>query len=140
MRLINVYICPAAPRILFDLLAERPPSHWISHEKLPTWKEHCAFVRSQPFYLWYLLDSGGYVGALEVTEFNEIGIAIFERFQRRGCARRALELFMATHQPLPAIPARRNGRWLSNIACENHGSKQFFRVMGFREIQTTFAL
>ena len=91
------------------------------------------------FYLWYLLDSGGqYVGALEVTKLNEIGIAIFERFQRRGCARRALELFMATHTPLPGIPARRNGRWLANVACENHGSKQFFRAMGFKPLQETF--
>ena len=142
MRLIEVIpIDPDHVEFLYTLLAERPRANWISHEGMPSKEDHQAFVDANPFRYWYLIETqSGYVGALEVTDRNEIGIAILNAHQGRGLGREALAQFLATHQPLPPIKAVRNGHWLANVAADNHGSKLFFKAMGFKKIQETYAL
>ncbi len=141
MNFLNVYSTPSASGTLYRLLEERPRENWISHERMPTSEEHMVFVLSRPFRLWYLIEvNGEHVGALEVTDLNEIGVAIFKAHQRKGYARQALRLFLLRHEPLPAIPAKRNKRWLANIAVGNEASKAFFRKMGFRPLQETWQL
>jgi RimJ/RimL family protein N-acetyltransferase len=89
--------------------------------------------------MWYLIIvEGDAVGAIEVTDRNEIGVAVFDRYKRRGYATQALRLFMDTHRPLPAIPAIRNGHWLANVAMGNKPSRLFFWKAGFRPIQETY--
>lgn len=145
MKLVNVYHLKSAPVILYNLLAERPAENFISHEKMPTMAEHEEFMAANPFRYWYLLravDLQGpiYVGALEVTELNEIGLAVFKRYQGKGYGRAALKLFLAAHKPLPAIPARRSGKWLANIAPGNETGLRFFSKNGFKPIQETWVL
>lgn len=141
MKLLPVRGNPDAAGILYQLLEERPRGTWISHEKLPARDEHERFVEAHPFVHWYLIDNHGvYVGAIEVTDRNEIGVAILKQYQRKGFAYQALSLFLANHQPLPAIPAIRNGRWLANIAVRNGASKDFFSRMGFLPLQETWIL
>lgn len=152
MKLLPVSKRPVAGGILYELLKERPRENWISHEAMPTREEHEKFVESHPFAHWYLIalltvnaetmGVGGcvYVGAIEVTDRNEIGIAIFERYKRKGYAFEALSIFLREHRPLPAIPAVRNGRWLANIATHNDVSKDFFYRMGFSLLQETWVL
>ena len=141
MKLVPVYGDSNAAGVLYELLDERTVENRISHERMPTYAEHEAFIASHPFRYWYLIEvEGERVGALEVTDLNEIGVAILRRHQRRGYGRAALKLFLATHEPLPPIPAKRNGRWLANIAVSNEGSKAFFRKAGFVPLQETWAL
>lgn len=130
-----------APGILYELLAERPERAWISHKAMPTREEHEAFVADHPFLRWYLIENAGViVGSIEVTDRNEIGVAIFERYKRKGFAYLALTKFMATHTPLPAIPAVRNPHWLANIAADNEDGKDFFSRMGFSPLQETWVM
>ncbi len=147
MRLVSVYDEPHASAILYGLLAERPKANWISHKFMPSAKDHDAFVASRPFRFWFLISAvvtedrnaaHEYVGAIEVTELNEIGVAIFEQYQKRGFGRQALTMFMDSHHPLPPILAKRNGNWLANIAVKNEGSKEFFAKAGFKPLQETF--
>ena len=141
MRLVDVYLVENADILLYELLAERPHEHWISHERMPTFREHQAFIASHPFRYWLLVMSDmTYVGAIEVTDRNEVGIAILKRYQKRGLGSEALHKFIEDYQPLPAIPALRNGRWLANIAVGNESSEIFFRKMGFITIQKTMVL
>ncbi len=141
MRLVPVRGNPDAAGILYELLSERPKENWISHEAMPTREEHEKFVESHPFIHWYLIDNAGvYVGAIEVTDRNEIGVALFERYRRKGFGYQALTMFLANHKPLPPIPAIRNGRWLANIATKNEDSKEFFGRMKFRPLQETWVL
>ena len=141
MRLIDIYTAPLAALTLYKLLEERPRENWISHEIMPSWEDHCEFVESRPFYLWLLIEEEGTdFGAIEVTDRNEIGIALFRRYRRRGYGRQALGLFLDSYTPLPAIPALRNGRWLANVAPDKLASIEFFKRCGFRTIQHTLAL
>jgi hypothetical protein len=140
MKLVPVKDNPDAAPFLYELLSQRPEDNWISHEKLPTPGEHEAFVANHPFRYWYLIEEDdSYVGAIEVTDRNELGVSILRKYQRLGLAKAALTLFMASHDPLPPIPAVRNGHWLANIAIPNMVSKFFFKKMGFFPIQETWA-
>lgn len=141
MKLVDVYQSPHASAVLYQLLAERPKENFISHEKMPTLEEHEQFIASRPFRLWFLIEVEEFtVGAIEVTDLNEIGIAIFLKCQRWGYATQALNLFLSTHEPLPAIAAKRNGKWLANISTGNAGSKKFFKKLGFTPLQETLCL
>lgn len=141
MRLVKVDGNYEAQMVLYQLLQERPRKSWISHERMPSFEEHLRFINSHPFWYWYVINvDGSYVGSIEATDRNEIGVTILSRFVRVGYGRMALRLFFETHHPLPAIPARRNGHWLANIAVGNEDSKAFFRTMGFSPLQETWVL
>ncbi len=150
MILVNVYSLEGDPFLravskLYDILAERPLDHGISHKSLPSFAEHEDFVRSIPFRYWYLIQGGHhnddvYIGAIECLPTNEFGIHLLELYQGCGFGRQAVELFLSTHEPLPAIPAIRNGHWLANVAPANERAKEFFEKLGFHKIQETFEL
>lgn len=147
MKLLNAYTEQRAGNFLYELLSERPKENFISHQCMPTLDEHRLFMVTLPFRFWFLIEEmdvinrraeNVFVGAIEVTNLNEIGVSILKRYQRKGYGRQALILFMDAHHPLPAIKAKRNGRWLANIAPTNEGSKAFFGKCGFRPLQETW--
>lgn len=141
MRLTPVYGNDAAIDILYKLLEERPQSAWISHTKMPTRKAHARFVHRRPFAYWYLLEvDGQYVGALECNTQNELGVAVLNAHRGHAYGQEALRLFMQTHKPRVAIPAKRVGAWLANVSVHNSGSKMFFATMGFRPVQEVWRM
>jgi RimJ/RimL family protein N-acetyltransferase len=130
--LVNVYRVKAAPRILYDLLAERPAYANISHRKMPTVRQHGAFIRSRPYRCWYLIrHEAAYVGSIYLSRSDEIGVFIFARYRGQRLGPRAIELLMRKH------PRR---RYLANIAPGNKGSIRMFGRLGFRLIQHTYEL
>lgn len=140
MKLVTVNGNPDAAPFLFELLAERPRYAWISHGEMPSRSAHEEFVANHPFRHWYLIDNAGtYVGAIECTDRNEIGVHILQRYQKKGYAHMALAKFLATHTALPPVKAVRNGKWLANIACGNEAAKDFFHRMGFVPVQETWS-
>lgn len=139
MILVDVYATPDAVDVLYRLMAERPIESCVSHMRLPTMDEHVRFIATKPFRYWYLLQvDQHYVGALECTTQNEIGVSLLCEYRRNHYATEALNLFFQTHKPLPGIPAIRNENWLANIAMNNNGSKRFFAGIGFKPIQETW--
>ena len=126
---------------LYHILKERPIEHGISHKKMPSFSEHIEFMETKPFRYWYLVVIDGIsVGAIECLPTNEFGIHLLKEFQGKGFGRQAVELFLSTHEPLPAIPAVRNGHWCVNVAPANEGAAAFFKALGFHKIQETFEL
>lgn len=141
MKLIPISEHPDHKKILFDLLAERPSSAFISHKNMPTWEEHCAFVANHPYGVWYLIEGdeqGEVVGSVYMTKpprpsvaGNEIGIFIFQRFHGRGLATRAVKLLMEKHG---------SQRYLANIAPTNEASLELFKGLGFTLVQHTYEI
>lgn len=127
-------------RLLYDLLAERPPEANISHRAMPLLTEHAAFVLSKPYHAWYILETGGVmVGSIYLTDRNEIGVAILQAHQRHGLARQAI-LMLVTIGPLPPISSVRHGAFLANINPANARSIKLFEGLGFQHIQNTYRL
>lgn len=134
LSLVDVYSVRLDATIyLYDLLAERDPVANISHLAMPTFVEHFAFVKSKPYKAWYLImreEPRGPipVGAIYITEKNEIGISIKKVHQGQHYAKAAITALMEKH-PEP--------QYLANIAPGNARSVAMFEGLGFDLIQLT---
>lgn len=116
----------------------------ISHHEVPTWDEHCTFVRSKPYRFWEIVFEGdppkrmaGYVSA---TQRNELGIVLMPWARGKGVGTAALKDFMRRHHPLPPERGARNGHWLANINPANEPSIRLFAKLRARHIQNTYEL
>lgn len=138
----TVYHTPNALDVLYQLLAERTPEQSISHVAMPTHAEHRRFVMSAPYASWMLIEDDGlyrrlethpsaFVGSVYVSKANEIGIAIFKRYQRKGYGRAALEWARDTF---------RDRQLFANVNPDNEASIAFFERHGGVHIQNTFRL
>lgn len=130
MRLVDVYGHDEALDVLHHLLAEREPHQNISHKAMPTWEQHCAFVRSKPYAHWYLIDCGDITGATYLTHQREIGVGILRKHRGNGFARNAIRMLMERHP----------GTFLANISPANSESIKLFTGLGFNLIQSTYAI
>jgi RimJ/RimL family protein N-acetyltransferase len=140
VKLLDVYRVRDPHVFLYQLLDERPPEASISHHSMPTMEAHRAFVLSHPYRCWYIVQNGTglWVGAVYATFQNEVGIGVLREFQRQGYAKAAVRALLEEHGPLPSIPGRRAGRYLANVAPQNHPSHALFRALGGRLIQHTY--
>lgn len=118
-------------RFLFNLLSQRTPEENISHRKMPSYYEHIAFVQSEPYKEWYIIQNvkGVPVGSIYVTYQNEIGIFIEQLYRGDGYASAAL---------YGIITLNPDTKFLANINPENEKSKALFEKFGFTYIQNTY--
>lgn len=116
----------------FDLLREREPHENISHRVMPTWEEHCAYVRSRPHLAWYAFgprELGPWAGCIYLSYRREIGVGVRKGHRGRGYARAAILELMRLHP----------GRFLANINPRNEASIRLFESLGFGgPIQVTY--
>lgn len=131
LKLVDVYESRgAATLVLFELLSKRDPIANISHKRMPTFEEHCAFVVRKPYDAWCLIKANRqYIGATYLTRAGEIGISLFREHQGKGFGPRAVRMLMKRH------PRK---RFLANISQHNERSIAFFRKLGFTHIQNTY--
>jgi RimJ/RimL family protein N-acetyltransferase len=148
IRLVDVYQPNGEPSAravayLFDLIAQRMTEPEVNiSATMPTLEEHEAFVRRRPYRCWYLVEhSNVLVGYVSATHRNEIGVVLCKEQRGKGFGEQAVRLLMATHEPLPAVPSERRGRWIANVAPGNEHSQHLFRdKLGGKLIQVTFEL
>lgn len=140
VKLIDVRKYDDAVSLLWHLLEQRDPIVNISHKQMPSWDEHVAFVTGyraltgpkHDYESWYIVEVEGIaIGATYLTWRKEIGIHLFEEHRGHGYGRRAVLVLMTAHGP---------AKYVANIAPDNVKSQVFFRKMGFKCIQHTFAL
>ena len=136
--------------ILYSLLGKRPDVARVSSRGgMPTFEEHCDFVKNHPYADWCLIDpfvghvdnlSGEpvFVGSVFLSQparpsvvGDELSVDIFKEYEGRGYARSALEMMMARHGPR---------RYVANIATTNYASMALFQKLGFTQCQVTFEL
>jgi RimJ/RimL family protein N-acetyltransferase len=115
--------------LLYQLLQERTPEQSISLKSMPTFTEHCEFVRGHPYTNWYVIYAPYPVGAIYLSKQREIGIAILNEHQRKGYGAAAVLELMRAHP----------GRFLANINPHNSASIAFWKRLGFEQIQVTYA-
>jgi RimJ/RimL family protein N-acetyltransferase len=133
MNLIPLTDCPEDLDLTFRLLAEREPHQSISHKKMPTWDEHCAFFRSNPYLAWYRFAAadGSQAGCVYLTRQREIGIGVLKAHRGQGLAKESIRELIKRHP----------GKFLANINPENLTSIWLFTEMGFKRVpQETYDL
>lgn len=129
MRLLPVHSVADAATYLYALLLDREESQNISHKAIPAVDQHLAFVRSNPYREWYLIDVGFIVGAIYISKQNEIGVGVFKKDRGHGFARRAIEMLLLKHP---------GERLVANINPQNEASISLFSKLGSKLIQYTY--
>ena len=115
---------------LFELLLQRSSKENISHKNMPTHEEHIKFIMSKPYYKWYIVKKDhDNIGAVYLTQLNEIGISLVKRFDDEKTKNEVLELIMKKH------PKK---RYIVNINPKNKKGINFFKKRGFRLIQYSY--
>ena len=115
---------------LYELLKQREGRVNISHRSIPTSTEHRDYIENHSYQSWNIIwVENNRVGNIYLTQRDEIGIFIDNKFQDRGYGSQALKQFM-----------EKNGkkRYLANINPTNYKSIQFFGKHGFIHIQNTY--
>ena len=115
---------------LYELLKQREGRVNISHRSSPTWEEHLSYIKNHSYKSWDIIwIENNRIGNIYLTQRDEIGIFIDNKFQTRGYGSQALKQFM-----------EKNGkkRYLANINPTNYKSIQFFGKHGFIHIQNTY--
>lgn len=142
IRLIPVHKVYRHVELLYEILQERTGDAAIniSHAGMPCFAEHRKFVASDPYRCWYfgVLKDKTIVGAIYLTLQNEIGIQVREEHRGQGYGKEMLGRLLAEHQPLPAVPGVRPGRFVANINPANATSIKLFTGLGARLIQHTY--
>jgi RimJ/RimL family protein N-acetyltransferase len=135
MKLVPISEHPDHAKVLYELLAERDHVANISHKAMPTWEQHQAFIASDPYAVWSLIDVGGQiVGSIYLTDRDEIGVAVFWKHQRRGYGANAVQTLMALLDP------KCQRRFLANVAPGNEASRKMFEKLGFKLVQHTYCM
>lgn len=137
IRLVDVYqgssVYEQTLEYLYLLLAERPPEANISHRQMPTMEQHRQFVDRRPYEAWYLIESTStkdLVGSVYLTHAREVGIFIKAGHQGEGYGVAAVKELIRQHP----------GKLLANVAPSNQRSIEFFKRMGWKQIQVTFEI
>ena len=64
---------PEQIKSLYELLARR--THNISHKEMPTFEQHCDFVKSDPYRVWFLIYLNEYlIGSFYIKNDNSVGL------------------------------------------------------------------
>lgn len=132
LRFVSVYKVRGYEKHLYALLKERPALMSISHRQMPSFSQHCRFVRSKPYKEWcFILKDGLRVGTIYLSRMNEIGIFLFKFHRHKKIETQAVKAFIATHRKL---------NLLANVSPGNREYARLFRAMGFKQVQNTYSL
>jgi len=142
IRLIPLSIHQIGFDITWQLLNERPEAAFISHVGGTARADHDRYVRSMPYRVWEIIENEEQVpvGAVYLTNRNEVGIAILQAHQGKGYATDAIKAVMARYAPLAPIPGGRTGYYVANVAPTNTASQKLFEKLGAKLMQYTYKL
>lgn len=114
---------------LYKLLKERDDSMNISHRAMPTYLQHCNFVKEHPYGMWYAVWHGRLkIGHWYLTKQNEVGLFVARKYQWKGYGTRILA----------TIAREFSGTTLlANINPKNKRSLKLFKSLGFGPVQVT---
>ena len=120
---------------LYLLLSER--KYFISHNILPTKKEHQEFVSNNPYLAWYLIRRRtDLIGSVYVQDDNSIGININNLVKEDII--NIISYIKSEHKPLSAVKSQRRGEFFINVSSNNEQLLGILNEIGAREIQRSF--
>lgn len=122
---------------LYKLLSER--KYFISHNILPTKKEHQEFVSNNPYLAWYLIHRGrDLIGSVYVQDDNSIGININNLVKEDIV--NIISYIKSEHKPLSAVKSQRRGEFFINVSSDNEHLLGILNEIGAKEIQRSFVV
>ena len=135
VELVSIYspngdVAPETLGLLYDLLAERDETVNISHVSMPERSAHVLYVMKRPHKGWWvILAEGKPVGAIYISERDEIGVSILRAHGGKGYKRAAVSRIMEMFS---------DGPLYANINPKNSPAIALFEGLAFRHIQNTY--
>ena len=123
-------------RLLYRLLSKRTCS--ISHQKMPTYENHLAFVCSNPYRFWYLVYDLVPIGSFYVQSDNSIGLNLVTYEKRHVAA--IIEFIvneLTAHPPAPSLVAE---NFFFNVAYHNNTLRRYLEELGLNPIQISYSV
>ena len=124
-------------RILYKILKSR--KYNISNDNKFNYEEHKDFVLKNPYHKWYLiLNNKEILGSFYITFDNNIGISLIS--EEKYFYKEIITQIVSIHKPNPGIKSVRSKYFTFNVNPENHKIQEVFKELGFKKIQTTYAI
>lgn len=122
---------------LYLLLSKRKSS--ISHNKVPSLKEHTEFVSENPYIEWYLIyKDKDLSGSVYVQSDNSVGLSLNQPNQEDVLE--VIAFIKNNHQPLPSIKSLRRENFFVNIAPDDFNLIKILNKLNKNEIQRSFVI
>jgi len=122
---------------LYKLLNHR--QHNISHTGTVNYNDHAAFVQSNPYVIWYLIEYDSIcIGSVYINDDNSVGIDLYE--YREDLLANIISFVVGKHSPLPAIKSKRSGKFFINIPYNDCERQCMMMRIGAKPIQTSFII
>ena len=139
MKLNFEIIIPTQDQI--DLLYEelRLRKHVISHQKLPKYADHKAFVHSNPYRGWWIIRHMGLViGTCYLSNENSMGINI--RSYSSDIVDKIISFVTDKYEPLSPIASVRDGEFFVNIPSSDLQFIDTMDRLGYSKTQISYSL
>lgn len=128
---------PQQIRILFELLNQR--LHSISHESVPSFRDHQKFVEKNPYRVWYLvLSDFKCIGSFYIQNDNSIGLNINKLDPQKldFC----VNYIKTNYYPFPEIKSKIPGYFYLNAPSSDKNYLSIIGKLNLKPIQTSFKL
>ena len=133
-------IVPTASQIdaLYELLAQR--NYGISHQQMPKFSSHAAFVSSHPYRYWYLiLDNDKPIGSFYISNDNTIGIDLLD-MSNAAAVESIFRFVQVNVPPLPAIKSVRADAYSINVSPNNQQLIDALQSLNAHLLQLTYSV
>ena len=125
-------------KILYELLKNRKQNQKISSDKLPTLADHQAFVKKNPYRIWFLVFYNDQcIGNLYLSKKNEIGIFLVKNEE---VLKEIIKFLKEKYKPLKPIASVRAKNFVINISPNNVMLKKYLKKIGAKLIQYTYLI
>lgn len=121
---------------LYDLLSTR--KFGISHQKMPEYNDHKAFVLNHPYRAWYLVQrKEASIGTCYVMDNNCVSVFLTEGAESH--IGEVLDFLLSSYEPLEEIKSVRPPYFYINVPEGNTLLMKQVADLGWKNLQTTFA-
>lgn len=123
---------------LYELLAHR--GRGISHNTMPSFQDHEAFVLNHPYREWLLVRfDGKTIGSVYIQNDNSVGININDTYVT-SCFKYIIDYIKKNYNPLPPIKSVRASNFIINIAPSASTLIELLKENNNKLLQLTYEL
>lgn len=123
---------------LYALLKNR--KHSISHQKLPSLKEHKEFIKNNPYLDWFIVIHKKPIGAFYIQKDNSIGINIDSKCSFPHYLSQVFQYISKNFEPAKSQASLVPDHFYLNTSSKNKEIIKIYKMLGMEEIQVSHKL
>lgn len=121
---------------LYSLLKQR--QHSISHDQMPSFEDHCEFVKNNPYRDWFLARRKSVLGNFYTQDDNSIGVNLLE--PKILDVLSILNYIRGELKPLKGKPSKIPPYFYFNVAYSNLEMQKILEDLRLKPLQITYQI